>query len=118
MKETFRPHERIKKKKDFLFIYKQGKRYRGKHFILIYLPNNLNFSRMAVVAGKKKGNALKRNKIKRRLRALFRQNKALLEAPLDMIILAEKEVHSAPWQELQKDYAEALKSIAHTGQAR
>jgi ribonuclease P protein component len=117
MKETFRPHERIKKKKDFLFIYKQGKRYRGKYFIFIYLPNNLSSSRMAVVVGKKMGNAVKRNKIKRLMRALFRQNKALLEASIDLIILPQKEVHGAPWLELQKDYAAALKSIAQKNRA-
>jgi len=117
MKETFRPHERIKKKNDFLFIYKQGKRYRGKYFILIYIFSDLSFSRMAVVAGKKMGNAVKRNKIKRRMRELFRQHKSLLVTPLDMIFLPQKEIHEASWQELQKDYAEALNSVSQKKQA-
>ena len=64
MNETLGPQERIRKKKDFLYIYKKGKRYRGKYFNLVYLSSASSFSRMAVVVSKKVGKAVKRNRIK------------------------------------------------------
>jgi len=87
MSETFTPRERIRKKKDFLFLYKKGNRYRGRYFNLIYLSNDLNFSRMAVVVSKKVAGAVERNTIKRRLRTLFRRNKHILPSPLELTFL-------------------------------
>jgi ribonuclease P protein component len=109
MDENFTPQERIRKKKDFLHLYKKGKRYRGKYFVLIYLSNELTFSRVAVVASKKLGNAVQRNRMKRWLRTLFRRNKELLEKPFDMIFIPRKEMNEAEWQYLKDDYRAALK---------
>jgi len=111
MNETFGPQERIRKKKDFLHIYKKGKRYKGNYFNLIYLSSDLNFSRLAVIVSKKVGNAVKRNKIKRWMRSLFRRNKELLANPLDIIIIAKKEILEASWLTLQADYLATIKSI-------
>jgi len=111
MDETFGPPERIRKQKDFLHLYKKGKRYRGKYFTLVYLSSALSFSRMAVVVSKKVGNAVKRNKIKRWIRTLFRRNKHMLKYPFDIIIIAKKEILEASWLMLQDDYLIAIKSI-------
>lgn len=111
MDENFTPQERIRKKKDFLHLYKKGKRFRGKYFILIYLSNELTFSRVAVVASKKLGNAVQRNRTKRWLRTLFRRNKELLEKPFDLIFIPRKEIHEAKWQNLADDYQAALKFL-------
>lgn len=112
MNETLRPQERIRKRKDFLYLYKKGKRYRGKYFNLIYLSNDFSFSRMAVIVSKKVGNAVKRNKIKRKIRALFRRNKGFLKTPHDIIIIAKKEIVESSWITLQGDYFSALESIS------
>ncbi len=111
MDENFNPLERIRKKKDFLHLYKKGKRYRGKYFILIYLANELAFSRVAIVASKKLGNAVQRNRTKRWLRTLFRRNKGLLEKPFDLLFIPRKEMHEAEWLNLTNDYRAALKYI-------
>lgn len=117
MSETFYPQERIRKKRDFLFLYKKGNRYKGKYFNLIYLSNDLNFSRMAVVVSRKIGNAVQRNKIKRRMRSLFRRNKPLLEKPFDILIIAKKGILEVTWTTLKTYYIEAVKSICQENQA-
>lgn len=111
MGETLGPLERIRKKKDFFLLYKKGKRYRGRYFNFIYLSSASELSRMAVVVSKKTGNAVKRNKIKRRMRSLFRRNKDLLNKPLDIIIIAKKEICEATWPQIKQEYIVALKSI-------
>jgi ribonuclease P protein component len=111
MDENFSPQERIRKKKDFLHLYKKGTRYRGKYFLLIYLSNEFAYSRVAVVASKKLGNAVQRNRIKRRFRTLFRRNKTLLQKPLDLIIIPQREIHDADWKILEKSYMAVLKSM-------
>ena len=117
MSETFYPQERIRKKRDFLFLYKKGNRYKGKYFNLIYLSNDLNFSRMAVVVSSKIGNAVQRNKIKRRMRSLFRRNKPLFEKSFDILIIAKKGILEVTWTTLKASYIEAVKSICQENQA-
>jgi ribonuclease P protein component len=111
MPESLSPQERIRKKRDFLFLYKKGYRYRGKYFNLVYLSNGLNFSRMAVVASKKIGNAIVRNKVKRWMRTLFRRNKNIIGHSLDIIIIIKQRIWEASWVKLQEDYLGAIKSI-------
>jgi ribonuclease P protein component len=108
MDETLKPRERIKKKKDFNHLYKKGKRYRGQYFTLVYLSNEFNHSRLAVVASKKLGNAVTRNKTKRWMRDLFRRNKELLKNPTDLIIIPHRGIHEAGWQNLLEEYRIAL----------
>ncbi len=114
MKETLRPHERFRKRKDFLHIYRKGLRYRGKGFILIYLSNNLPFSRMAVIASKKIGNAVVRNRIKRRFRALFRTNKNWIQGSYDLVFITEKSIGKFVWSEIQKEFIKAIKFLPKT----
>ena len=111
MKDTLRPHERFRKRKDFSRIYRKGSRYRGKGFVLIYLSNEWSFSRMAVVASKKVGNAVVRNRIKRRFRALFRTNKNLLQGSYDLVIITEKHIGNFAWSDVQREFIKAIKFL-------
>jgi ribonuclease P protein component len=108
MRESLSPRERIRKKKDFLILYKKGNRYRSKFFTLIYLSNTISFSRVGVVASKKVGSAVVRSKVKRWMRELFRRNKDLLGFPVDLLIVAAPEMKQATWPELKEHYLLAM----------
>jgi len=111
MGESYRPHERIRKKKDFSYLYKKGRLTRGKYFNLIYLPNSLSYSRMAVVTSKKIGNAVQRNRVRRRVRELFRRNKELLILPVDMIVITKKGVQEASWEDMRIQYLAMVQAV-------
>lgn len=117
MSEFQSPRERIRKQKDFNLLYRKGNRFRGKYFNLVFLSNDLNFSRMAVVASKKVGNAVIRNKVKRRMRTLFRRNKELLENSWDLVIISKQRIKDASWIKLRNDYFDAVKFVNRTSQA-
>lgn len=118
MIESLNPRERIRKKKDFLFLYRKGNRYKGKYFSLIYLSSGLNFSRVGVVASKKIGNAVTRNKAKRWMRELFRRNKELFNFPVDLLIIARPEMREVKWPELKEHYLAAINKIFEKKQER
>jgi ribonuclease P protein component len=111
MSERLLPRERIRKKKDFLILYRKGNRYRAKYFSLIYLSNTLAYSRVGVVASRKVGNAVTRNKAKRWMRELYRRNKDLLTYPIDLIMVATAEMKAAAWAELSDHYRRAVRAI-------
>jgi len=111
MSERLTPHERIRKKRDFINLYKNGSRYRGRYFSLVYRPSPFSASRLAVVVSKKVGPAVTRNRVKRRLRDLFRRNKGLIPEPTDIIVVARKEIVDLDVSELRAGYFQALESI-------
>jgi ribonuclease P protein component len=110
MKESLSPPERIRKKTDFSALYSRGRRYRGKYFSLIYVSNSLGFTRVGVVAGKKVGNAVVRNKAKRRMRELVRRNKTVFKVPVDIVIVAKQEMTDVSWRKLRDEFFYALEA--------
>lgn len=111
MAETLAPRERIRKKKEFLVLYKKGYRYKSKYFSLIGLSNALAYSRVGVVASRKVGNAVTRNRAKRWLRDLFRRHRVLLKHPIDLLIVATPAMKEATWAELKESYVQAVGKI-------
>jgi ribonuclease P protein component len=118
MAESLAPRERIRKKKDFLVLYKKGYRYKSKYFNLIGLSNVLPYSRVGVVASRKVGNAVARNRAKRWMRELFRRNKELLGYPVDLLIVASAAMKEATWTELEEHYLQAVGKIFEKKRSR
>jgi ribonuclease P protein component len=111
MTEGLPARQRIRKKKDFLVLYKKGRRYKSRFFSLIYASNVLPYSRLGVVASRKVGGAVVRNKAKRWMRELFRRNKGLLESPVDMLIVALPDMARASWAEVREEYLLAVREV-------
>ncbi len=63
---------------------------------------------VAFVAGKKVGNAIRRNRAKRRLRALFRESEMTL-LPGQYILVAKAPIVETPFSRLRKEWHLALK---------
>jgi ribonuclease P protein component len=81
--------ERIKKSAEFIIIYRKGARKESRHFKVATLGNNLPWSRLGITVGKKIGNSVQRNHVKRRLREYFRLHKALLPSSCDIVFTAK-----------------------------
>lgn len=67
--------ETIKSSTEISYLFTQGRRFNASCITLLVLQNNLQHDpqgRVAFIAGKKLGNAVWRNKSKRRMRALCR----------------------------------------------
>lgn len=87
------------------YVYKHGKTVRSSDIALRYSPNQKRSSfRCAVVVSKKvEKSAVKRNKIRRRISAVIRQNAAAVDQPYDIVITVfSATVAELPPQELQK----------------
>jgi len=64
--------ESVKKTREFQFLFKKGSSYVTHGFVCYYHTNKLQVNRLGVVASKKVGNAVKRNRAKRVIREAFR----------------------------------------------
>ncbi len=106
--ESLARGERIRKSREFAFLYKHGGRWRGRAFTMIFYPGEGPGSRLAVVASRKVGGAVDRNRVKRRAREVFRRHKGLLDRPWDLIYLARSESARQTWGEFAEEFIAAL----------
>lgn len=86
--------ERIRKRADFVEAQSRpGARLRAPSFLILLAVSGADApSRLGVVASKKVGGAVERNRAKRLLREAFRRNKALFGRGLDVVLVAYPEL--------------------------
>jgi len=100
---------RINTKKEYDYIYKNGKRIQSRYIIVFVTPNNLEYSRFGFVTSKKVGNAVIRNRAKRQSRAIIERNWAQFTVGNDYVIIARYNIKDAVFALLEKDFLIALK---------
>lgn len=77
---------RVRSRLDFAAVYERGVRISDGCLSLIVLPNDRPTSRLGLAVSKRCGNAVRRNRLKRRLREVFRQSRADLPTSLDIVV--------------------------------
>ena len=101
----------VKNARDFEDIIKTGKRVKNKSFLIYYKENNLPYNRYGVSVGKKLGNAVYRNKYKRKIRAIVDNYKKNYINHKDYIIILRGSAKNKTYQELEKDYVALINNI-------
>ncbi len=103
----------LKKNIDFKRIYKRGKTAVAPTLV-VYALKNKRVNRLGITAGKKVGCAARRNRAKRRIRALYRE--AVLNGDLlpegcraDLVVVARSSAPDADFERLRRDFKSAVK---------
>ena len=91
---------RIKKDRDFSFVYRKGKKIANDDFVIYFLPKSLCF-KVGFSVNKKYGKAYERNKIKRRLGEIIRLELDSFK-PYLMVIVVLKSAKIKNYQELKR----------------
>jgi len=73
----------VNKNRDFQFLFKKGECFAAPAFVCYRLANRNNVNRLGLVASKKVGNAVKRNRAKRVIREAFRLIEPEIRAKTD-----------------------------------
>lgn len=76
---------RLKKSGDFTKLFSKGKRAYSPYLTVIYLPSKQTV--MGIAVSKKHGKAVKRNRVKRLVRAAFNATVTNLNGSYSMVIL-------------------------------
>lgn len=102
--------EHSKRKKDFDIIFKLRNQTSSKFYYIYIKDNDLNKFRFGICVSKKLGNAVTRNKLKRRVKDIIDKSKLHFESK-DYIIVLKKSAKSAKYLELKEDLISVLKKI-------
>jgi len=84
--------ERLRLRRDFRKVFKNGKSVYNEYFRIVYVKNDIGLRRMAVLIKKKIGKAVYRNRIRRLVKEFFRNNKGKFPESVDMVFLAREKL--------------------------
>ncbi len=102
MDNSFPVQERLKSKQDFEEIFKYGKRINAKLF-RVYFLNKYPRKLGVIVSKKVSKSAVKRNKIKRWVREVYRTNKFRLPEDVRIILIAFSQAGKSSFDEISED---------------
>jgi ribonuclease P protein component len=88
--QRFRRGDRLKKRYEFRQAQLSGRRIHTPHFLIVVQPNALQNTRLGITVTKKVGNAVQRNRIKRVVREVFRQNRSMFPNSHDLVFIAKR----------------------------
>ena len=94
----------VKSTRDFDEIINKGKNIRNKYYSIYYKDNNLKYDCFGISVGKKLGNAVFRNKYKRKLRSIIDIYKKDYNNRRDYIIILRKEAADKDFNLLKEEF--------------
>lgn len=93
--------ESLRKNYMFQSVYKNGKSYANKFFVMYVLENQENGNRIGISVSKKVGNSVVRHRVKRLVRENYRLHEKVFNSGLDIVIVARKSAAEATYSEVE-----------------
>ena len=101
--QRFSPERRVRRRAEFQQVFERGTRLHSRFFTLLLLPNGRATSRLGIVASRKIGGAVQRNRAKRLIREIFRHLPAR-QAAIDLVVIPRRELLDAAFPTLELDF--------------
>ncbi len=106
--------EKVKSKQDFKTVFNSGKRY-SNNLISIVFKNKQEVSgpgppsRLGIIASRKAGSAVQRNRLKRYLREAFRLSKQNFKGAVDLVVILKPAARDVTNEVLRSGFLELCK---------
>ena len=110
--ERLRKAERLLTGRDYRIARRGSQRYVTANIVVLASRGQQPWTRIGITASRKVGPAHERNRVKRRLRDIFRRNKLRLPAGLDVVWIVRTAATSASYEALRRDAAEGTEAAA------
>jgi ribonuclease P protein component len=104
---------RLRKRADFVRVQRDGAVVRTPHFIMLLCAQegDRGPTRLGIVATKKIGNAVVRNRAKRLCRECFRLSPAFLPSGLDLVVIPKQGAADLGIRDVQAEWQAALPKL-------
>lgn len=109
MAQRFGPDARLRNRAEFKAVDGGGRRVAARFVVLVGKPSDGPTDRMGIIASRRVGGAVQRNRAKRRLREVFRRRERHAgDRCLDVVAIAKADLVHAPFDAVQSDFLAAL----------
>ena len=101
----------LKQNHEFRRLYGKGKSAVSPYFAVYCRRTGRPYSRLGITAGTKLGNAVKRNRARRRIRELYRTNEDRLSPGYDIVVVARTRAVLARYAELERSFLQLMRRL-------
>ena len=105
----------LKKNHEFRRLYRKGASAVAGSMVLYCRKNRLGHNRLGITVSVKLGNAVKRNRARRRLREGYRLNSPRLSQGWDLVLVARGRTPDASWKELNDSFLRLSRKLGLLG---
>jgi ribonuclease P protein component len=110
--EVLRPSDRLRQRVEYLACYHHGRAVTGPLSTLHVLANTLGRPRFGVTATRKLGNAVVRNRLRRRSREVYRRWRRRGDLPaLDIVVNLRPRAAGVDFQEMRRQLERQLETL-------
>lgn len=101
---------RVKSEKDFQLAFQNGTSFANRQLVLYVYPKSeqVHF-RVGFSVGKKMGNAVNRNKIKRKLRQAIHELSPFISNQYDFLVIARQDIKTKNFYQIKKSLIHVMK---------
>ena len=111
--ERFTKARRVRRHDEFQRVFDRSHRAKGQYFTVLMAPNDAGLARLGIVASRKLGDAVRRNRAKRLIREVFRRSDLLPpDQGLDVVVIPRREMFDATYSSLESDFRATVKRCA------
>ncbi len=109
-----KPVFRLQKRRQFQQVYKTEQKIPLQHVVIFFKYHNDNdeiivSKRVGITVTKRIGNAVIRNKIKRRFREIFRRLEPVIVSGIDLVFVAKRGVEKTSFADLLREIENGLR---------
>ena len=101
----------LKNSYEFRRLYAKGKYASTSRIVLYVRKNRRAFNQLGITVSTKLGNAVQRNRIRRRLKEIYRLNEDRLLSGFDLIVVAKRKSSFAGYLDLESDFLYLCKKL-------
>ena len=91
----------LKKNRDFQNVYRKGKSYANRYFVMYVLKNETEQNRLGISVSKKVGNSVIRHHLTRLVREAYRLHEDMFNSGLDIVVIARNTAKDISYHEIE-----------------
>jgi ribonuclease P protein component len=103
----FSKSQRVRQRGEFQRVFEIGYKVSTRYFTLLLAPGSAPEARLGIVASRKLGDSVHRNRAKRLIREMFRHIDGSDGAAVDLVVIPRRELFDAHYKDLEREFGAA-----------